>query len=234
LTAKLRRLVVPGISTLAMLAILLGLGTWQVERLQWKTALLARLDAAEAAPGVPLPPVPEPFEKVRIEGRLLGNLRATYAAEVHDTREGPVLGTQLIVPMERAGGETVLVDLGWIPSEQRQSVAIPTGVVPIDGYVRPAEHPGWFSATDNPGTHEFYTLDPQAIAASLGVGSVTPFTLIAMGAAPPGGYPEPAQHLPRPPNNHLQYALTWFGLAVVLVIIFAAYVHKREDNVRRI
>jgi surfeit locus 1 family protein len=217
-----------------MLAILVGLGTWQVERLKWKTALLAQIDAAEAAPGVPLPGDPAPFEKVRIQGRLLGSRRANYAAEVHDTRAGPVLGTQLVVPMQRAGAATVLVDLGWIPSDQRQSVKIPDGAVSIDGYVRPAEHPGWFSATDSPATHEFYTLDPQAIAASLGVQDAAPFTLIAMGPPPPAGYPDPAQHLPRPPNNHLQYALTWYGLAVVLVVIFIAYVRRGEDDVRSI
>ncbi len=234
MTTNLRRLLVPGLSTLVMLAILIGLGTWQVQRLQWKTALLAQIDAAEAAPGVPLPPAPEAFEKVHIQGRLLGNLRATYAAEVHDSRAGPVLGTQLIVPMERTGGGTVLVDLGWIPSDQRQSVKIPDGTVSIDGYVRPAEHPGLFSATDNPATHEFYTLDPQAIGASLGVQNVAPFTLIAMGPPPPAGYPEQAKYLPRPPNNHLQYAITWYGLAAVLVVIFIAYVRKREENVRSI
>jgi surfeit locus 1 family protein len=217
-----------------MLMILIGLGTWQVERLQWKAALLAQIDAAEAAPGVPLPHTPQPFEKVHIEGQLLGNLRAAYGAEVHDRREGPVLGTQLIVPMQAEDARTMLVDLGWIPADRRQSVRIPTETVSIDGYVRPAEHPGWFSATDNPATHEYYTLDPQAIAAGFGLHEVAAFTLIAMGPAPAGGVPEPATHLPRPPNNHLQYAITWYGLAVTLVVIFVVYVWRGEDNVRRL
>ena len=232
MTANLRRLLVPGLSTLVMLAMLIALGTWQVERLHWKTALLAQIDAAEAAPGVPLPPAPAPFQKVHVAGRLLGDLRATYGAEVHDSTAGPVLGTQLIVPLERAGAEPVLVDLGWIPSDQRQSPKIPTGTASVDGYVRPAEHAGFFSATDNPAGREFYTLDPQAIGASLGLHSVAPFTLIAMGPPPPAGYPEPAKHLPRPPNSHLQYAVTWYGLAITLVVVFVVYVLGGKTDVR--
>ena len=118
MTAKLQRLLVPGLTTLVMLAILIALGTWQVERLQWKTALLAQMDAAEAAPGVPLLPAPEPFEKVRVEGQLLGNLRAAYGAEVRDSRDGPILGTQLIVPMQSESAQILLVDLGWIPTDR--------------------------------------------------------------------------------------------------------------------
>ena len=234
MTAKLQRLLVPGLTTLVMLAILIALGTWQVERLQWKTALLAQMDAAEAAPGVPLLPAPEPFEKVRVEGQLLGNLRAAYGAEVRDSRDGPILGTQLIVPMQSESAHILLVDLGWIPAARRQSVRIPTETVSIDGYVRPAEHSGWFSATDSPATHEYYTLDPQAIAAGFGLHRVAAFTLIAMGPAPPEGFPDRAQRLPRPPNNHLQYAITWYGLAGVLVVIFAIYVHGGKTDVRRL
>jgi surfeit locus 1 family protein len=215
-----------------MLAILIGLGTWQVERLQWKTAVLAQIDAAEAAPGVPMPASPAPFEKVHVNGHLLGNLRATYGAEVHDLRQGPVLGTELIVPLQSRSSRLMLIDLGWIPSDQRYSVRFPTDAVSIDGYVRPAEHAGVFSATDSPDTHEYYTLDPQVIAAGFGMRGVEAFTLIAMGPAPVGVYPEPATHLPRPPNNHLQYAITWYGLAVTLVVIFIAWVRRREANVR--
>ena len=82
---RARRLLVPGLSTLAMLVILCGLGTWQVQRLARKTGILAQIAAAEALPAVPLPPDPSPFAKVRIEGRLRDDLAASYAAEVHDT-----------------------------------------------------------------------------------------------------------------------------------------------------
>jgi surfeit locus 1 family protein len=69
----------------------------------------------------------------------------------------------------------------------------------------------------------FYTLDPQTIGAALGLTHVAPFTLVEMGKAPDAGYPDPARTLPRPPNNHLTYAITWFGLAATLLVIFVIY-----------
>ena len=73
---------------------------------------------------------------------------------------------------------------------------------------------------------QFYTLDPEAIGRSLGLQHVAPFILIALGPTPPEHYPDPAKHLPRPPNNHLSYAITWYGLAVALVVIFALWARK--------
>ena len=65
-----RRLLWPGLMTLAMLAVLIGLGTWQLRRLAWKNAFLARIAAAEQAPAVALPAQPSPFQKVRVSGHL--------------------------------------------------------------------------------------------------------------------------------------------------------------------
>ena len=226
MTTARRRLLVPALSTLAMLLVLLGLGTWQMRRLAWKTALLAQIAAAEQAPAVKLPAQPGPFQKVSVRGRLLGDRTALYGAEVHDAPSGPVLGGQLIVPLQRADGPTLLVDLGWVPAQRTGPLDVPSDETTIDGYVRPPDHPGLFSATDDPRARLFYTLDPAAIGAALGLPEVAPFTLVALGAPPPRGWPEPARHLPRPPNNHLQYALTWYGLAVVLVVVFVAYVRK--------
>ncbi len=221
-----RRLLVPALSTLVMLAILLGLGTWQVRRLAWKRALLAQIAAAEQAPAVPLPAHPGRFQKVSVRGRLLADRTALYGAEVHDAPSGPVLGGQLIVPLQRADGPTLLVDLGWVPAQRSEPLDLPAGETTIAGYVRPPDHPGLFSATDDPKARLFYTLDPAAIGAALGLPEVAPFTLVALGTPPPRGWPEPARHLPRPLNNHLQYALTWYGLAAVLVVVFVAYVRK--------
>ncbi len=215
-----RRLVVPAISTVAMLAVLLSLGFWQMERRAWKNDLMARFDAAELLPAIPMPNTPDSFAKVRLEGRLRTDLQAFYGAEVH----GEVLGAQLIMPLERNGADTVLVDLGWVPMARRDPLVLPQGAV--EGYVRPAEHAGRFSATDNPGQRLFYTLDPAPIADALGLARVAPFTLVALGHAPRGVFPEPAQALPRPPNNHLQYAVTWFSFAATLLIIFVLYARK--------
>jgi surfeit locus 1 family protein len=208
-----------------MLAVLIGLGTWQVYRLAWKRHLLAQIAAAEQAPAVPLPLAPAPFQKVAVQGRLRPDLAALYGAQVRDTRAGPVLGGQLIVALERADAPPVLVVLGWVPGTRPVPPALPAGEAAIVGYVRPPERPGLFSASDDPKARLFYTLDPQAIGTALGLKQVAPFTLVALGSAPPG-WPDPARHLPRPPNNHLQYAMTWYGLAVVLLVVFVLHARK--------
>jgi surfeit locus 1 family protein len=221
-----RLLLWPGVMTATMLAGLLGLGTWQVERLHWKQALLAQIARAETAPAVPLPAQPDPFIKVQVAGRLREDLAATYGAEVHETPAGPQLGTQLIVPLERRDGNTILVDRGWVPMSRPRAIALPAGEVTVEGYVRPGDKARWFSATDNPATRQFYTLDPAAIEAALELPRAAPFILVAVGPAPPERYPDPARHLPRPPNNHLSYAITWYGLSVALVVIFVLWARK--------
>ena len=225
MNGRLRRLLWPGVMTAAMLAVLLGLGTWQVQRLHWKLGILAQIARAEAAPAIPLPVQPEPFTKVRLTGQLRDDLSASYGAEVRDTRAGPELGTHLIVPLQRADGDIILVDRGWVPGKRPRPTAL-AGEVTVEGYIHPSDTPGPFSATDNPATRQFYTLDTAAIAAALGLRHVAPFILVAMGSPPPSGYPVPARHLPQPPNNHLSYAITWYGLAVALVVIFALWARK--------
>jgi surfeit locus 1 family protein len=123
----------------------------------------------------------------------------------------------------------VLVDLGWVPERSPVPVAEPAGVVNVVGYVHKTEAPGWFAGTDNPGAKLYYTLNAARIGADMGISDVASFALVAMGPLPPIGsaLPQPAQHLPQPPNNHYQYALTWFGFAIVLVFEFFFFARKR-------
>lgn len=209
-----------------MFLILLALGTWQVQRLHWKEQILAAIDRAEQAPPVPLPAQPTPFMKVEVSGRLRADLSALYSVEVRPTPEGPLLGAQLLEPLERSGAPAVLVDRGWVPLKRSGPLAAPVGTVTIQGFVRPAAKPNWFAPADDLVSRHFYTLDPANIGAALGLGRVAPFTLVALGPPPPELYPEPAKQLPRPPNNHLSYAITWYGLAAALLVIFVSWARQ--------
>ena len=216
-----RRLLWPGLTTAAMIALTLALGVWQVQRLAWKTALLAEIDRGEAAPAIPLPANPRPFTKVLVSGTLRQDLGALYGIEVRTTLSGPVLGAFLLNPLERPGADPIIVDRGWVPTgAPHDATPVPATV---EGYIRAPEHPIRFAPADEPANRRFYTLDPAVIGAALGLREVAPFTLIALGTVPPGTVPEPAQALPRPPNNHFVYAVTWFGMAGVLVVMFGAY-----------
>lgn len=184
--------------------------------------MLSQIDQAEASPAIPLPADPPQFTKVVVTGIFRTGLQARYGADVRDLPGGPVFGTQIIEPLDRPGQDPLLVDRGWMPLG---SVA-PPGNGTVDGYIRVPDHPGLFSARDNPAARTFYTLDPAAIGASLGLARVAPFTLVALGQVKPGLLPQPATALPRPPNDHLNYALTWFGLALSLAVVFAVYTRK--------
>jgi surfeit locus 1 family protein len=214
---KARRLLVPAVSTVVMLVILVSLGVWQLHRLAWKTDILARIDAAEQAPGVPLGATPLPYAKVSVRG-VWGDKSTLYGAEGRDEPGRSVLGAHLLTPLLREGATPLLVDRGWVDTAAPLP-ATPGGVVTVEGYIHPADHPHWFSPTDD-APRRFYTLDPATIGKALGLSAEEPFTLIAMG---PPGNPEPARALPRPPNDHLQYALTWFAFALTLLVIFAIY-----------
>lgn len=219
--APLRRLLVPTLVTLPALAILLGLGTWQAQRLAWKTDLLARIDAAEAAPAVPLTDPPAPFAKVAAAGHFDHAREAMLGI---DLRDG-VLGAHLVTPLLRPGAPALLVDRGWVPLERSRPVIHPEGEVVVPGWIRPGESPGWFAPADDPAGRRFYTFDPPAIGRALGLMAVAPYALVALGEGT--DLPVPARSLPRPPNNHLGYVVTWYGLAAALVGVFLVWARRR-------
>ncbi len=216
-----RRLLVPCLTTLAVVCLTAGLGVWQLHRLDWKLAILARLDAAERAPAVPLPAAPTPFQKITVRGRLDAGRVVSYEDDVRDDARGDVvMGTHLVEPLLRPGRAPVLVDLGWV----KYPPAPLAGEVSVTGYVRPAEHQSWLSARDDPANRRFYTLDPARIATALALPGAAPFTVVALG---PPGVPDPVRNLPRPPNDHLQYAITWFALSLVAAAMFTAWATRR-------
>ncbi len=223
---RYRRLVAPGIAAFITFWLFIALGIWQLHRLKWKMAIVAALHAASLAAPAPLPAHPSPFEKVIIAGHWLPGKAALYGDEVHDSPHGPIAGGELIMPLAAASGTIWLVDLGWVPQTHPTPLANPP---PAIGYVHAPIRPGWFAGPDNPAAGLYYTLNPARIGAGLGLPAVAPYILIAMGKQPPPGspLPQPAGDLPTPPNNHYEYALTWFGFAFVLVFQFIFFARKR-------
>ena len=219
----IRRLVVPAVSTAIMLAVLIGLGTWQWRRLGEKTALLQQIDAAEHAPAIPFAVDLPPFAKVVAVGRFRPAATALYGAEGRDSFAATAMGAHQIALLERDGAAPIVVDRGWVP--EASPPALPDGSVRVEGWLRPGERAGALSAPDDVARHRFFTLDPLAIAASLGVTGVADVTLVALGPQT-GALPDPGHTLPRPPNNHLSYVFTWYGLACVLAVIFLVYLRK--------
>ena len=207
-----------------MLAVLLGLGTWQFNRMIWKRAVLAEIAAAELRPAIDLGDQPAPFTKIRVAGRFRHDLAALYGAEGRQAGGQPVMGAQLIVPLERPTGPPILVLRGWVP-HLPPSPGEP-GTTTVEAYVRPGERPGLFAAQDDFAGRRFYTLNPEAIGTALGLTRVAPFVLVALGPTPPDLIPDPVHSLPRPADNHLSYVITWYGLALALAVIFTVHARK--------
>ncbi len=219
-------LISAAISTAIAVAILIALGVWQIQRLHWKEGLIAQIAAAETAPPVTLSDsTPKLFARVRASGVFRAGEVALYGAEVR----GEHMGAQAIEVLDRPDDRPVLVLLGWVATDAGPVVPV-KGPATITGYVRLAENPTWLSAADDLEGRHFYTLNPTTIGASLGAADVGPFTLVALGDAGRPGAAQPAEALPEPVNNHLQYALTWFGLAAALLGVFVAWAWPRPDG----
>lgn len=229
-----QRLILPSFFALPVLAVLLGLGSWQLQRLSWKTALLADLAAAQAAP--PTAAIsPASYAHITATGRFRHELEVLLGAEVR----GTVLGARLVTPLERDGAPPLLVERGWVPQD-KAGVARPEGPVTVTGYARPSETAGALAARDSPAQRQFFTFDTMAIGAALGI-TPAPFGLTVVGAGPArseggfgaspaphrGALPDPARGFPAPRNPHLGYAITWFGLAIAWVVIFSLWGWRR-------
>ncbi len=205
---------------------LMSLGIWQINRLAWKEAILARIAQAEGAPPVPLPAAPSPFEKVYVTGMPDPATVSLFGDDVRATKtDDTVIGGELLVVLRRVQAAPILVDLGWMPYKDFGKVALPPRLS-VSGFAQAPERPNMFTPKDDPADHQFYLLAPARIGPGLGVPNLVPFVLVAMGDPSAQGWPEPAANLPRPPNDHLQYALTWFGLAGVLLTQFLYWCFK--------
>jgi surfeit locus 1 family protein len=222
-----RRLLVPVLVVALAELLLLGLGTWQVRRLHWKEGILARIDAAEHAPVRPLGNDPPLYQRVTVTGRFRYDLAVKYGIEGRDTVKGPVLGHFQLVPLERDNAPALLVNRGWVPDAPGAPLDQPAGVVTVTGFVRPGSTANWFSPADNQPERLFYTLDPPVIAAALGIPDALPFSLTVLGPYQPDRFPDPARDFPRPPNNHLSYAVTWYSLAAIMLVMFVIRVRAR-------
>jgi surfeit locus 1 family protein len=221
----------------AALAVLLGLGVWQLQRLQWKEGLVAEIEARTTAPPVSLAEAMAAVRKgedvsylrVRAEGRFARDQERYYFTSV----DGEV-GWHVITPLTTATGDVVLVDRGFVPDAlkdpaTRQQGEI-EGPVTIIGLARPSEIQGLFVPDNDRARNRWFWRDLAGMARSMfpgGTPNLAPFFLEAEKSEMPGGWPRGGQTRLDIPNDHLQYAITWFAIAFCLVVIYLLYVRSR-------
>ncbi len=225
----------PTIVTVPMLIVLLGLGTWQVQRLQWKQDLIDRLQARSTAVSVPLPN--EPLSRDEIEFRrvsVAGVFDHAHEFYLWKRAQNGRSGLNVLTPLVRAdGGGVVLVNRGWIPSELRDPATRAEGQVQgqvtVEGILRFAERDPSFVEADRSRENVWFRVDPPAMAAASGLAPLPKHYIVATDRDVPGGWPVGEQWRVDLPNNHLQYAITWYALAVALAVIYVIYHRRRRD-----
>ncbi len=231
-----------GIAALVMFAILIGLGTWQAIRLDWKQGLIAERQAHWATPAITLP------QDLSDEAKLL-HRRVTLEGIYRHDRELYLpgrsykgsAGVGVVTPFELTDGRGLLVYRGWVPTSRQdpssRSEGNPEGVTRIEGIVLPGGWQGsdWVEPGNNAEGNVWFFIHPADMAKAAGLeNAIHPLYL--------GLYREDQEaHLPFTPppptamrNDHLQYAITWYALAFALVLIYVIYSlgprHSEEET----
>jgi cytochrome oxidase assembly protein ShyY1 len=246
-TRKRRGIAGFGIFTLAMVALFVGLGLWQLQRRVEKHALIAALTERLAAAPLPLPqppqwsalaPTKDEFRRVSFAAtyaRLPDAMVYSAGSAVRDDIAGP--GTWAFLPARLATGETVVVNTGFVQNtmqdrvfEDRAVARLITGApMSLTGYIRFPEAAGMLTPSENPAKRLWFTRDHLAMARALGWGEVAPFYIDLEQPVPESGVPKPGPLDVHLKDDHLQYAITWFALAAAVVIAFAVWMRAQRQ-----
>jgi len=231
--------------TLVMVAIFVGLGVWQLQRRVWKHALIAALTARVTTAPVPLPPPSQwpaltadedEFRRVTFTAtyrRAPDAMVYTAGSAVRPDVSGP--GTWAFLPARLATGESIVINAGFVPNtmqkrevQERAVAKLLTGEpATLTGYLRFPERPGLFTPAAEPSKRLWFARDHLEMAKQLGWGQVAPFYIDLEQPVPADGVPKPGPLSVHLRDEHMQYAITWFSLAFLVLIAFAAWLRGR-------
>jgi cytochrome oxidase assembly protein ShyY1 len=236
-----------GVFTLAMIAIFIGLGLWQLQRRVEKHALIAALTERLAAAPVPLPapsmwraltPDRDEFRRVSFTATYDMRLNAMVygsGSAIRPDISGP--GTWAFIPARLPSGETLAINAGFVPNtmqdrgvQDRAVARLITGeLVEMTGYIRFPETAGALTPNVEHNKRLWFARDHMAMAEALGWDKVAPFYIDLETPVPANGIPKPGPLQVHLKDDHLQYAVTWFMLAFAVAIAFAVWWRKRHQ-----
>jgi surfeit locus 1 family protein len=229
---RFRPRLLPTLAVLPALVLLLGLGTWQVQRLHWKSDLIQTIETRAASDPVPLLDLPldDPaavaWQRTQATGRFVTAPGPVDRYGV-ENRDGQ-LGGHLLGAFATEDGRTLLVDRGFL-ADAAAPPPEPGGQVELEAIVRDRsqEHHTWFMPANDPVGGRWFWLDLAALGERFG----RPLEPVALQLLPgsPGATPGAAPPRIDLPNNHLGYVITWYGLAFALLLVYVAFSSERTD-----
>ncbi|MBU1336828.1 MAG: SURF1 family protein [Alphaproteobacteria bacterium] len=228
---------------LALAATCVWLGSWQMQRLAEKDALIAAVAARLNADPIPVPPADQwnsldlealNFLPVALTGTFRYNQTVTVFTSLANAR-GPASGPGywVVTPFVLAEGGTVFVNRGFIPEDfQEAAVTDPQGedgLVTISGLLRPGEAAGFMTPGPNTSDRIEWVRDPERLAAMVDP-ALAPFApfYVDLPAGPAGELPQGGETVVEFPNNHLGYAYTWYGFAIVAVVMLGFWLARQR------
>ncbi|HVZ70263.1 MAG TPA: SURF1 family protein [Rhizomicrobium sp.] len=233
-----RPLLKPTLWFLPMFAVLVGLGTWQIERLHWKEALIEKMNANISSKPLPLdeilklPNDEAQYRHVVLEGSF-DNAKEAYAFGT-DANGTPVF--HVLTPFILSDGRALIVDRGIVPQDKRDPKTREAGQLNgprrVTGIWRTPDPSNLFTPEPDLARREWFSRDVEAMAKLDGLNLIAPVVVEADATPNPGGWPKGGQTVVSLPNNHLQYAITWYLMAVGLLAVYLAY-HRQRSRLGR-
>jgi surfeit locus 1 family protein len=237
-------LAVPLLVVLAAFVTFIGLGTWQIQRRAWKEALIHTLEQRLSATPAELSPrerwpglnrADAEFRRVKLTAEFQpGREAVAYAGGSGLRPDVKAPGYFIFTPARTFDGGVVVVNRGYAPEPRGQADrhARPAGSIDIVGVLRWPEQGSWFVREYDPTEDIWFARNHLAMAAHNAWGAVAPFYVEMEEPQPPGGLPRPGPLKVTLRNEHMQYAITWYGLALIVAIMFVLWLRSGRGSAR--
>lgn len=213
-----------------------GLGTWQVHRLQWKTQLIASIASAKSMPPLTMMPTDNStlqrheFYPVRLRGTWMGDREFHISPRFYKGK----LGYFVVSPFLLTDGRTLMVNRGWVPTEKKEAVSRPeslvSGMETISGMIRIGNERNYFTPPNASERNLWFGRDVAQMADRAHLSNVIPAMVDIVGTQDTGHLPVPSDGTIRLTNDHLSYIITWYGIAAGILIIFLLSLRKRRTH----
>ncbi|WP_086464200.1 SURF1 family protein [Oceanibaculum nanhaiense] len=224
----------PTLISLPMIVVMLGLGSWQLQRMAWKEGLIDRLESRMMAPAIPAPGAGadiEEFEFRRVTAT--GEWLHQFEMPLIGRPEKGTVGYHVVTPLRTAEGRVLLVNRGWIPDDRKDAArrpeSQPTGTVTVEGIVRRAGLRNSFTPDNEPGRGMWFYVDVPQMAAFAKAEGVPNYYIDELRREAGPQLPIGADPMIGLRNEHLQYAITWFAMAFGLIVVYVMW-HRRTER----